>query len=106
MLVLPAQRWSEAALALLNRKIPEMSEKEATDDIAVNREPSLWVAYGPYVSVALTLLLAQTMLILELLRQRKKERIIRGHLRESEARLREAQSIAQCGSWVWDISRE
>jgi PAS domain S-box-containing protein len=70
-----------------------------------NRPPVLWETYGPYVSVAFVLLLAQTMLILELLRQRKKERIIRGHLRESEARLREAQSIAQCGSWVWDISR-
>ena len=70
-----------------------------------NRPPALWETYAPYVSVAIVLLLAQTMLILELLRQRKKERIIRGHLRESEARLREAQSIAQCGSWVWDISR-
>jgi PAS domain S-box-containing protein len=63
------------------------------------------MAYGPYVAVALVILFAQTMLILELLRQRKKERIIRAHLRESEARLREAQSIAQCGSWLWDISR-
>jgi PAS domain S-box-containing protein len=70
-----------------------------------NRPPALWETYAPYVSVAIVLLLAQTMLILELLRQRRKERIIRGHLRESEARLREAQSIAQCGSWVWDISR-
>ena len=73
--------------------------------VVLNRPPTLWEVYGPYISVALVLLLAQTMLILELLRQRKKERIIRGHLRESEARLREAQSIAQCGSWVWDISR-
>jgi PAS domain S-box-containing protein len=73
--------------------------------VVPNRPPTLWEAYEPYVSVAMVLLLAQTMLILELLRQRKKERIIRGHLRESEARLREAQSIAQCGSWVWDISR-
>ena len=74
-------------------------------NVVINRQPSPWEAYGPYVSVALVLLLAQTMLILELLRQRKKERIIRGHLRESEARLREAQSIAQCGSWVWDIAK-
>ena len=70
-----------------------------------NRPPALWETYAPYVSVAIVLLLAQTMLILELLRQRKKERIIRGHLRQSEARLREAQSIAQCGSWEWDVSR-
>jgi PAS domain S-box-containing protein len=74
--------------------------------IVVNRPPTLWEAYGPYISVATILLLAQTMLILELLRQRKRERIVRGRLRESEARLREAQSIAQCGSWVWDISRK
>jgi PAS domain S-box-containing protein len=69
------------------------------------RQPTPWEAYGPYLSVALVLMLAQTMLILELLRQRKRERIVRRHLRESEARLREAQSIAQCGSWVWDISK-
>src|SRR5258705_727419 len=74
-------------------------------NVVINRQPSPWEAYGPYVSVAMVLLLAQTMLILELLRQRKKERIIRGHLRESEARIREAQSIAQCGSWVWDIAK-
>ena len=73
--------------------------------IVLNRQPTPWEAYGPYAAVAMVLLFAQTMLILELLRQRKKERIIRGHLRESEARLREAQSIAQCGSWMWDISR-
>jgi PAS domain S-box-containing protein len=72
---------------------------------AESAEPTLWQAYGAYVSVALVLLLAQTMLILELLRQRKKERTIKRHLRESEARLREAQSVAQCGSWVWDISK-
>jgi PAS domain S-box-containing protein len=70
-----------------------------------NRQPTPWEAYGPYVAVAMVLLFAQTMLILELLRQRKRERIVRGHLRKSEARLREAQSIAQCGSWEWDTSR-
>jgi PAS domain S-box-containing protein len=31
--------------------------------------------------------------------------MVRGHLRKSEARLREAQSIAQCGSWEWDTSK-
>jgi PAS domain S-box-containing protein len=104
-LVLREQGWPPA-VALGNREIPLMLEKEATYHVALDREPSRWVAYAPHVSVATVLLLAQAMLILELLRQRKKERIIRGHLRESEARLREAQSIAQCGSWVWDISRD
>ncbi len=84
----------------------ERSRLKERDQPAESVEPTLWQAYGSYVSVALVLLLAQTMLILELLRQRKKEKIIRGHLRESEARLREAQSIAQCGSWVWDVSRD
>jgi PAS domain S-box-containing protein len=73
--------------------------------IVLNRQPTLMEAYGRYVFVALVLLLAQLLLILELLRQRARERTIRGHLRESEARLREAQSIAQCGSWVWDITK-
>jgi PAS domain S-box-containing protein len=90
-------RFDWQALERLRFKEPDVP--------TVSVEPTLWQAYGAYVSVALVLLLAQTMLILELLRQRKKEKTIKGHLRESEARLREAQSIAQCGSWVWDISR-
>jgi PAS domain S-box-containing protein len=77
----------------------------AAGSIVLNRQLTPWEAYAPYVAVAMVLLFAQTMLILELLRRRKKERIVRGHLRESEARLREAQSIAQCGSWEWDTSR-
>ena len=73
--------------------------------ILLNREPLVLQAYGSYVAVAVVLLFAQTMLIIELLRQRKKERLIRRHLRTSEARFREAESIARCGSWVWDVSR-
>jgi len=100
---LPEQGWSAAAFAIVDREIPEMLER-GTYHVAVNSERSFWETYAPHVSVATVLLFAQTMLILELLRQRKRERIIRAHLRESEARLREAQSIAQCGSWMWDIS--
>jgi PAS domain S-box-containing protein len=77
----------------------------STGSIVLNRQSAVWEAYRPYVAIAIVLLFAQTMLILELLRQRKKERIVRRHLRESEARFREAESIAQCGSWVWDVSR-
>ncbi len=99
------QQWSAATIVLVDREIHGGLEKQPPGNVPANPAPSLWMAYGPYVSVAIVILLAQTMLILELLRQRKKERIIRAHLRESEARLREAQSIAQCGSWLWDISR-
>ena len=91
------RRFDWQALERLRFKEPDLPTEVV--------EPTLWQAYGSYVSVAMVLLLAQTMLILELLRQRKREKTIKGHLRESEARLREAQSIAQCGSWVWDISR-
>jgi len=72
--------------------------------IVLNRLPTLMEQYGRYVVVGLLLLFAQLVLILELLRQRAKERLIRHHLRESEALLREAQSIAQCGSWVWKLT--
>jgi len=86
--------------------------------IVLNRQLTLMEQYGRYVIVGLLLLFAQLVLKLELLRQRAKERLIRHHLRESEAlvresealvreseaRFREAQSIAQCGSWVWDLT--
>jgi PAS domain S-box-containing protein len=96
---------TSANIHLFDRQALERWRFGERDQPAEIAEPTLWQAYGAYVSVALVLLLAQTMLILELLRQRKKERTIKRHLRDSEARLREAQSIAQCGSWVWDISK-
>jgi PAS domain S-box-containing protein len=73
--------------------------------VVLNRRPALMETYGAYVFGGLVLLFAQLLLILELLRQRAKERTIRRHLHDSEARLREAQSIAQCGSWVWDVRK-
>ena len=73
--------------------------------IVLNRQPTLMEAYGRYVFGGLVLLFAQLLLILQLLRQRAKERTIRRDLHESEARLREAQNIAQCGSWVWDFTK-
>jgi len=62
--------------------------------------------YGRYIIGALVFVFAQLLLILQLLRQNAKERSIRRDLLESEARLREAQSIAQCGSWLWDITKD
>ncbi len=89
--------------ALKHRGLKE--SKLPAGSIVLNRQPTVWEAFGRYVALAVVLLFAQTLLILELLRQRKKERIIKAHLRESEARFREAQRIAQCGSWVWDIAK-
>ena len=80
------------------------TELDSLSTIVLNRQPALMEEYGRYVFGGLLLLFAQLLLILQLLRQRAKERVIRRHLRESEARLREAQSIAQCGSWEWDLT--
>jgi PAS domain S-box-containing protein len=74
--------------------------------VVLNREPTLWEAYGRYISGGIFLLLLESLLILLLLRQRAKQRVIEEHLRESEARLAEAQGIAKCGSWVWDPVRD
>jgi PAS domain S-box-containing protein len=74
--------------------------------VVLNRQPTLWEAYGRYISGGLFLLLLESLLILLLLRQRAKQRAIEEHLRESEARMGEAQGIAKCGSWVWDPVRD
>jgi PAS domain S-box-containing protein len=73
--------------------------------VVLNHEPPVIEAYGRYVFGGLVLVFGQLLLILQLLSQRAKERMIRRHLHESEARLREAQSIARCGSWVWDVTK-
>jgi PAS domain S-box-containing protein len=73
--------------------------------IVPNRQPPLMEAYRRYVFGALLLLLVLLLLIFQLLRQRAKERSIKWDLHESEARLREAQSIARCGSWEWDLTK-
>ena len=73
--------------------------------IVLDRQPVFMDVYGRYIFGALVLL-AQLLLIFLLLEQRAKERSIRQHLRDSEARLRETQSIAQCGSWVWDLAKK
>lgn len=73
--------------------------------IVLNRQPALMEEYGRYIFEGL-LLFALLSLILRLSRQRAKEGTIRRHLHESEALLREAQSIAKCGSWVWDIAKK
>jgi PAS domain S-box-containing protein len=90
--------WAMKRFGFKERNLPAGS-------IVLNRQPSVIEAYGRYVFGGAVLLFAQLFLILQLLSQRSKERVIRRHLHNSEAQLREAQSIAQCGSWVWDAKR-
>ena len=89
---------------LIDHEIREVLEKQIAYRIDLYVEYIDMNLHGRYLLVGLLLLFAQLFLILELLRQRAKERMIRHHLRESEALLREAQSIARCGSWVWDLT--
>jgi PAS domain S-box-containing protein len=76
------------------------------ESIGLSRQPTLMETHGHYLIAGLVLLFAQLLLIVELLRERARERSARRALHESETRLQEAQSIAQCGSWVWDITRD
>ena len=71
--------------------------------IVLNRQPTFMDVYGRYIFGALVLL-TQLMLIFLLLKQHERERSIKQHLRESESQLRDTQSTAQCGSWVWDLA--
>jgi PAS domain S-box-containing protein len=73
--------------------------------IVLNRQPAFMDVYGRYIFGALVLL-TQLALIFLLLKQRERERSIKQHLHDSESQLRETQSTAQCGSWVWDLANK
>jgi PAS domain S-box-containing protein len=87
-------RWG-----LAERKLPPGS-------LVLYRKPTFWEAYEQYVIAGIFLCLAQTLLILALLWHRAKRRKVEKSLYESAARLREAQGIAHCGSWIWDIAKD
>ena len=90
-------------LALKRWKI---NERELPDgSIILNRQPTFMDVYGRYIFGALVLL-AQLLLIVLLLKQHAREKTIKQHLRDSESQLRETQSTAQCGSWVWDLAKK
>ena len=88
-------------LALKRWKINERDLPDGS--IVRDRQPALMDVYGRYIFGALVLL-TQLMLIFLLLKQRERERSIKQHLRENEFQLRDTQSTAQCGSWVWDLA--
>jgi PAS domain S-box-containing protein len=73
--------------------------------IVRDRQPAFMDVYGRYIFGALVLLTQLTLIFL-LLKQRERERSIKQHLRDSESQLRETQSTAQCGSWVWDLANK
>ena len=73
--------------------------------IALNRQPTPTEAYDLYIFGEIPLLV-QILPIIQLLTQRTKERATRRYLNESEARLREAPTIAQRGSWICALTQE
>jgi PAS domain S-box-containing protein len=73
--------------------------------IVLNRQPAFMDVYERYIFGALVLL-TQLFLIFLLLKQHAREKAIKQHLIDSESQLRETQSTAQCGSWVWDLAKK
>ena len=90
-------------LALRRWNINERSLPDGS--IVRDRQPAFMDVYGRYIFGALVLLTQLTLIFL-LLKQRARERSIKQHLRDSESQLRETQSTAQCGSWVWDLANK
>jgi PAS domain S-box-containing protein len=90
---LALRRWN-----INERNLPDGS-------IVRDRQPTFMDVYGRYIFGAFVLL-TQLTLIFMLLKQRERERSIKQHLRDSESQLRETQSTAQCGSWVWDLANK
>ncbi len=83
-----------------------INERDLPDgSIVRNRQPAFIDVYGRYIFGAIVLL-TQLALIFLLLKQREREKSIKQHLRDSESQLRETQSTAQCGSWVWDLANK
>ena len=74
--------------------------------IILHRQPSFWELYKYYVWGALSLIVAEGLLILALFWQRARRRKVEESLRISATRLREAQGIAHCGSWEWDFATD
>jgi PAS domain S-box-containing protein len=115
VLVLFEQGRSVPAVATIDRDIHEILEKQSTRhidlyleylDINLFPDPAAQdkirqLILQKYLFGALVLL-TQLVLIFLLLKQHERERSIKLHLHESESQLRDTQSTAQCGSWVWD----
>jgi PAS domain S-box-containing protein len=74
--------------------------------LVLYRTQTFWELNKRYMIAGVFLLLAQTLLIIALLWHRAKRRRVEKSLYESEARLREAQNIAHCGSWLWDVAKD
>jgi PAS domain S-box-containing protein len=74
--------------------------------IILHRQPSFWELYRYYVLGAIFLIVAEGLLILALFWQRARRRRVEESLRISETRLQEAQGIAHCGAWEWNIATD
>jgi PAS domain S-box-containing protein len=72
--------------------------------IVLHRQPNFWELYKYYVLGAISLIVVEGLLILALFWQRARRRRVEESLRISETRLQEAQGIAHCGAWEWNIA--
>ena len=82
------KRWG-----LLARDLPPGS-------IVINRQPTVWEAYKPYVLSGVAVLLAESLLILGLLWQRARRKKSEVQLQESERRFRLVANTAPVMIWM------
>lgn len=78
-------------------------KKLPPESIVLRRQPDFWELYKHYVWGAISLIVAEGLLILALFLQRARKRRVEESLRISDSRLQEAQGIAHCGSWEWNV---
>jgi PAS domain S-box-containing protein len=71
--------------------------------VIINREYTLWEQYRGQVIAAVALVIAQALLIMGLLIQRRERRVAEAALQANEERLRLAAQAAALGVWSYDI---
>jgi PAS domain S-box-containing protein len=76
------------------------------DSVFLFKEPTFWEEYKWWITGSISLCAIQTLLIAALSLQRARRKRIEVALAEKELRLREAQTIAQLGSFHWDVGAD
>ncbi|RZU39230.1 PAS domain-containing sensor histidine kinase [Edaphobacter modestus] len=107
----PNPRFQQKIYYLFDRRVLERwyikSRNLPARSIVLNRQPTPTEAYDLYIfGIFGGIPLLVQILPIILLTQRAKKRATRRYLNESEARLREVPTIAQCGSWICALTQE
>jgi len=74
------------------------------DSVVLEREPTFWELYRRYIFAGISLLLAQTLLIIALVWQRAKRRKVEAQLIRYSDQLRMAMECGKSVGWEWDLT--